>query len=95
MEKIKITTLNSDRLELLKPIPVATQILPDGHHFIFVMENLEKELHYHWGEGKTKEDAIKDFCEDLEYLYFTLKDAKLAKGMQRVWDYMQIVIREK
>lgn len=93
MGKIKIKTLNSNKLELIKPIDATVEKLIDGKYFVSV----SKELHWDWGIGKTKKKAIKDLCSSLEEFYFDLKknENHLGKIMQKVWNFMQTIIKEK
>jgi len=90
---MKIKILNSGKLELIKPIKVAIEYIEKDKQY-FIYTDVQK-LNYAWGIGKTKKDAIKDFCRDIEDIYFDLKGKKLGKFMQKVWDYMKIIIKEK
>lgn len=87
---VAIQNLNSKKLEL--KIPLVVTIEPtDQDTFIVWCEDLNT-----YGEGEDEEEAKNDFLKNVEELYFDLKKdkEKLGSALEKIWQYMQKIIKE-
>jgi len=85
---IPIQNLRSTKLHLKGPLYVVLEY-EDG---IFVISSDDLNL---YGYGNIELNAIKDFCKEVEYLYFDLKQSKkLGKIMKENWEFLKNIIKE-
>ena len=86
---IPIQNLRSTKLQLIAPLYVVSEY-EDG---VFVISSDDINLD---GYGDTELNAIRDFCNDVEYLYFDLKQSKnkLGKIMKESWGFLKSIIKE-
>lgn len=86
---IPIQNLRSTKLQLIAPLYAVSEY-EDG---VFVISSDDINLD---GYGDTELNAIRDFCKDVEYLYFDLKQSKnkLGKIMKESWEFLKNIIKE-
>lgn len=83
-----INTLHNSSLELIIPIPIVLD--NDSYQFIAYSSDLDV-----FGCGETEYEAIEDLRQSIVDLYFDLKEEKLGSDLQRIFDYLQSVVKEK
>lgn len=88
-EIIPIQNLRSLKLQLKAPLYVSMEY-NDG---VFVVYSDDLNL---YGEGEIELNAIRDFCEEVENLYFSLQKSKdkLGQAMEENWRFLKSVIKE-
>lgn len=86
---IPMQNLRSTKLHLKSPLYVALEY-EDG---VFVIFSDDLNL---YGYGDIELNAIRDFCKEVEYLYFDLKQSKkkLGKIMKENWEFLKNIIKE-
>jgi len=86
---IPIQNLRSTKLQLRDPLYVVSEY-EDG---VFVIFSDDINL---YGHGDTELNAIRDFCKDVKYLYFDLKQSKekLGEIMKENWEFLKNIIIE-
>jgi len=86
---IPIQNLRSTKLQLRDPLYVVSEY-EDG---VFVIFSDDINL---YGYGDTELNAIRDFCKDVEYLYFDLKRSKekLGEIVKESWEFLKKIIIE-
>lgn len=87
---VAIQNLDSKKLELKMPLVVTIE--PTGQDtFVIWSEDLNT-----YGEGKNEEGAKDDFLKSVEELYFDLKQDKdkLGPAMEKIWKFLQKIIKE-
>ena len=87
---IPIQNLRSRKLRLINPLYVNIEY-EDSIHVVF-----SEDLNL-YGYGEIELNAIRDFCKEVEYLYFDLKKSKgkLGKAMKENWNFLKDVVKEK
>ena len=87
---IPIQNLRSPKLQLIRPMYAVLEYDAD----VYVVSCDDLNL---YGYGKIEQEAIKDFCKEIEYWYFDLKKShtKLGKTMKNAWLYLREIIKEK
>ena len=86
---IPIQNLRSTKLQLKGPFYVVSEY-EDG---VFVISSDDINL---YGYGDTELNAIRDFCKDVEYFYFDLKQSKekLCKIVKESWEFLKNIVIE-
>lgn len=83
-----IHSLHNKRLELITALSVVIEY--DGHQFIAYAPDVDI-----YGCGDTEYEAMEDLRQSIVELYFDLKDEKLGRDLQRIFDYLKSIIEEK
>ena len=78
-----IHSLHNPRLELNTALSVALEC--DGYQFIAYAPDIDI-----YGCGETEYEAIEDLRQSVVELYFDLKNEKLGKDLQRIFEYLTI-----
>ncbi len=86
-KNLLIHSLHDLRVELNVPIPIAVE--SDGYQYIAYAPDSDI-----YGCGDTEYEAIDDLRQSIVELYFDLKDEKLGKDLQKIFNYLKSVINE-
>lgn len=87
---IPIQSLRSKKLRLISPLYVGIE----HEDNVYVVSSEDLNL---YGYGEIELNAIRDFCKEIECLYFDLKKSKnkLGKAMKENWNFLKDVVKEK
>ena len=87
---IPIQNLRSKKIALALPL----YVILEKENNVFVVSSEDLNI---YGYGETELNAIRDFCKEVENLYFDLKRNrnKLSKLMKETWNFMKEIIKEK
>lgn len=85
-----VQNLRSNKLQLKEPLYLSIEFEDDT--FVVFSDDLNL-----YGHGETELNAIRDFCKEVENLFFALKESKnkLGKVTQEIWGFAQEIIKEK
>ncbi len=91
-EIFPIEFLESRKLTLKKPITIKSVYCLETE--TYVVDHFELNT---YGEGRDMDEAIKDFKVALEETYFDLKEDKnkLSPPLQKEWELLNLVLKEK
>jgi len=86
---VPVQNLRSSKLHLKEPLYISIEY----GNGVFVAFSDDSNL---YGEGETELNAIRDFCKEVENLYFNLKNSKdkLGKVMKENWQFLKYTIKE-
>ncbi len=86
---VPVQNLRSSKLHLKEPLYISVEC----SNGIFVAFSDDLNL---YGQGETELNAIRDFCKEIENLYFDLKKSKnkLGKVMKENWQFFKNITKE-
>ena len=82
-----INSLHNSHLSLCAPISVSLEY--DDYQFIAYAPDLDI-----YGCGDSEYEAIEDLRESIVELYFDLKEEALGSDLQKIWEYLRLIITE-
>ncbi|MBC8233836.1 hypothetical protein H8E77_30170 [bacterium] len=82
-----INSLHNSHLNLRAPISVSLEY--DGYQFIAYAPDLDI-----YGCGDSEYEAMEDLRESIVELYFDLKEEALGSDLQKIWEYLKLIITE-
>lgn len=85
-----LSNLNSEKLYLTQPLSVFVEQSEE----VTIVSSLDLNL---FGYGDTESEAVKDFCESFEELYFSLKrrETRLSKNLRNLFEFMARIATER
>lgn len=89
---ITIQNLRSKKIQLKSPLYVLSEF--NATEDMYVISSTDLNI---WGHGDTEQQAIADFCSDLESFYFELKNDKknLGKDFMMRWKFIKEIIKKR
>lgn len=82
-----INSLHNSHLNLRAPISVYLEY--DSYQFIAYAPDLDI-----YGCGDSEYEAMEDLRESIVELYFDLKEEALGSDLQKIWEYLKLIITE-
>jgi len=83
-----IYSLHNLNLELNTPLPILIE--HDGYQYISYAPDVDV-----YGCGETEYESIEDLRQSIVDLYFDLKEERLEVDLQKILEYLKLVIKEK